>query len=86
VRQYAIGTLALSIATQAGLASTLAGLSAFGLGLDWVSDHPKRLAAVTVDDVSETAARYFAPAGLVEVIVGDAAQIADPLRALGPLA
>ena len=49
VRQYAIGTLALSTATQAGLASTLAGLSAFDLGLDWIAEHPKRLQAVSVD-------------------------------------
>ena len=83
VRQYAIGSLALSTATQAGLASTLSGLSAFGLGLDWVIEHPARLSAVTVDDVSAAAAEYFAPSGLVEVIVGDAQSITEPLRALG---
>jgi predicted Zn-dependent peptidase len=85
VRQYAIGTLALSTATQAGLASTIAGLSAFGLGLDWVTDHPARLAGVTVEDVSAAAAEFFAPAGLIEVIVGDAATISAPLAALGPI-
>ena len=47
VRQYAIGTLALSIATQAGLASTLSALIGVGLGLDWLREHPRRLAAVT---------------------------------------
>ncbi|HEY2167728.1 MAG TPA: pitrilysin family protein [Jatrophihabitantaceae bacterium] len=86
VRQYAIGTLALSTATQSGLASTLAGLSAFGLGLDWVVEHPARLQAVTVEDVSAAAAEYFAPARLLEVIVGDAAVIREPLAALGPIA
>ena len=86
VRQYAIGTLALSTATQAGLASTLAGLSAFGLGLDWVTGHPARLQAVTVEDVSAAAARFFAPARLLDVVVGDAAAIRAPLAALGALA
>jgi predicted Zn-dependent peptidase len=85
VRQYAIGTLALSTATQAGLASTLAGLSAFGLGLDWLAEHPGRLVSVTVDEVSAAAAEYFAPARLVEVIVGDAESITAPLGALGPV-
>jgi zinc protease len=85
VRQYAIGTLALSTATQAGLASTLAGLSAFGLGIDWVTDHPARLSQVGVDDVSAAAERFFAPSRLVEVIVGDAARITAPLSALGPV-
>jgi predicted Zn-dependent peptidase len=85
VRQYAIGTLALSTATQAGLASTLTALSAFGLGLDWIAEHPKRLAAVTVDDVGAAAHEFFAPARLVDVVVGDARSIIDPLATLGPV-
>ncbi|HJQ42453.1 MAG TPA: pitrilysin family protein [Jatrophihabitantaceae bacterium] len=84
VRQYAIGTLALSTATQAGLASTLSALSAFGLGLDWINNHPKRLTAAGVDEVSAAAAEFFAPARLVEVVVGDASTITAPLAALGP--
>ncbi|MGN6606462.1 MAG: M16 family metallopeptidase [Jatrophihabitans sp.] len=82
VRQYAIGTLALSLDTQAGLASTLSALSAFDLGLDYLAEHPARLAATTVDDVSAAAARFFRPAGLTGVVVGDAATIAEPLGAL----
>ncbi len=85
VRQYAIGTLALSTSTQAGLASTLAALSAVGLGLDWVLSHPGRLAATGVDEVSAAAAQFFAPASLTSVIVGDAATISGPLRALGAI-
>jgi predicted Zn-dependent peptidase len=84
VRQYAIGTLALSTATQAGLASTLSSLSAFGLGLDWILEHPKRLQAVGVEEVSAAAAEFFAPAGLTGVVVGDAATIAGPLSGLMP--
>jgi zinc protease len=85
VRQYAIGTLALSTATQAGLASTLSGLSAFGLGLDWVLDHPARLLAQTVEDVSAAAAQFLAPTHFTSVVVGDAATITGPLAALGPI-
>jgi predicted Zn-dependent peptidase len=83
VRQYAIGTLALSTATQAGLAGSLSALSAFGLGLEWIAEHPARLAAVDTDAVSAAAARFLAPARLVEVVVGDAATITGPLSALG---
>jgi len=85
VRQYAIGALALSTATQAGLASTLSALSAFGLGLDWVLEHPARLSALTVEDVSAAAATYFAPSQLTGVVVGDADLIVRPLGALGPV-
>lgn len=81
-RQYAIGTLALSTATQAGLASTLSALAAFGLGLDWVIEHPRRLAAATVDDVADVAREFFAPSRFTSVIVGDAATISGPLAVL----
>lgn len=85
VRQYAIGTLALSTATQAGLASTLAALSAFDLGLDWIMSQPKRLSAVRVDEVSAAAAEFFRPSRLTSVIVGDAQAINAPLAALGSI-
>ncbi|MGI8759923.1 MAG: M16 family metallopeptidase [Jatrophihabitantaceae bacterium] len=85
VRQYAIGTLALSTATQAGLASTLAALAGFGLGLDWILEHPGRLAAVGVEQVSAAAAEFLAPASLTAVVVGDRAAISTPLAALGPI-
>jgi zinc protease len=81
-RQYAIGSLSLSIATQAGLASTLASLAGAGLGLDWLSGQPGRVAAVSADDVSTVAAQYLAPSRLVSVIVGDAASIRAPLELL----
>jgi len=85
VQQYAIGSLALSTATQAGLASTLSALAAFGLGLDWVTAHPARLLAVTIEQIAEAAARFFAPSALTSVVVGDAEAVAGPLAALGPV-
>jgi predicted Zn-dependent peptidase len=81
-RQYAIGTLALSTATQAGLASTLSGLSGFGLGLEWLSAFPRLLQSVTVEDVAAAAQRFLAPAGFTNVVVGDAASITQPLTTL----
>ena len=86
VRQYAIGTLALSLATQSGLASTLSRLAGAGLGLNWLAGQPARLAAVTPEQVSAAAARYLAPTRLVTVIVGDAQSVETQLRALTQLA
>jgi zinc protease len=85
VRQYAVGSLALSISTQAGLASTLSALIGVGLGLDWLREHPRRLAAVTLEETFEAARSYLAPAGMLAVVLGEAAQIRDPLAALGPV-
>lgn len=81
-RQYALGNLALSTSTQAGLAATLAGLAGPGLGLDWIAEYRKALLAVTVDDVREQARRYLAPSRLVGVVVGDARAVRDQLGAL----
>ena len=86
VRQYAIGTLALSTATQAGLASTLAALAGVGLGPDWLADHQQRLAKTTLDEVAAAAAEYLAPSRFVSVVVGDAMAIRRPVSALTPVA
>ncbi len=85
VRQYLIGTIALSTATQAGLASSLVGLLGNGLEPSWLVEHSARLAKVTVDEVSAAAAEFFGPARFVGVVVGDSERIADPLAALLPV-
>jgi zinc protease len=85
VRQYLIGTIALSTATQAGLASNLVSLLGADLDPSWLAEHSARLAKVTVDEVSAAAARFFGPAGFVGVVVGDAATIAGPVAALTPI-
>ena len=84
VRQYAIGTLALATATQAGLASMLSGLAGTGLGLEWLRAYPGRLAAVTRESAFAAAQRWLAPAALSPVVLGDTEQIAGPLGVLGP--
>jgi predicted Zn-dependent peptidase len=85
VRQYAVGSLALSIATQAGLASTLSALIGVGLGLDWLREHPRRLAAVTLEETFAAGRAYLAPAGMLAVVLGEAEKIGGPLAALGPV-
>jgi predicted Zn-dependent peptidase len=82
VRQYAIGTLALSTATQAGLATTVSGLLGTGTELEWLARHPARLAEVTVADVTEVAAEFLAPRKLIGVAVGDAGAITAPLAGI----
>lgn len=81
-RQYAIGGLLTSTSSQSGLASMLVNLAASGLGQEWLSAHPDRLRAVTVEQVAE-AARFYVPTAFTGVIVGDADRLSDPLRALG---
>jgi predicted Zn-dependent peptidase len=82
-RNYALGTLATSLSTQAGYASTLSALAGLGLDPDWVQEHPARLAAVTVEDVARVASTLLAPAAFTGVVVGDLDVIGDSLSVLG---
>jgi predicted Zn-dependent peptidase len=82
-RNYALGTLATSLATQAGYASTLSALAGVGLDGEWLRQHPVRLAAVSVDEVASAAAEVLAPARFTGVVVGDLDTISTGLSALG---
>ncbi len=81
-RQYAIGSLSLSLATQAGLASWLATLAGTGLELDWLTTHSRRLAEVSLAQVHAAAANYLAPAKAVTVILGDEEATFSSLQSL----
>jgi zinc protease len=83
-RRYVLGSMALTTATHAGLAGTLSALTGAGLPVEWLADHQRALARVTVDEVQDAARRYLAPAGLTTVVVGDAERVASSLETLGP--
>ena len=82
VRQYAIGSLLTSTSSQSGLAGQVLALASTGLGLEWLLEHPARVAAVTADDVAQAALDFFAPKRFTGVVVGDAA-LEKKLTALG---
>jgi predicted Zn-dependent peptidase len=84
-RRYAAGTLALSTATAAGLASTLSALAGAGIGVEYLRDHPAALAKVTTDDVLAVAARVLAPSRLATVLLGDASVISESVATLAAL-
>ncbi|MCW2535842.1 MAG: putative Zn-dependent peptidase [Modestobacter sp.] len=84
-RRYLLGSLALGTATHSGLASTLSALFGAGLPAEWLAEHQRALATVTVDEVAEASRRWLHPAGLTAVVVGDADTVTEPLRALGPV-
>jgi|GEM_PF-513808 len=85
-RNYALGTLATSLSTQSGLASTLSMLAGAGLDETWLRDHPAHLAAVTVDEVARAAASMLAPANFTGVVLGDLSVLESELRGLGNVA
>jgi len=85
-RAYAIGSLAISLDSQGGLASSINAMAAVGLTLDWLRSYPARLSAVTPEEIAAAALRFFAPSAVTGVVVGDADVIGPRLRALGGVA
>lgn len=81
-RRYALGSLRLGTATQAGLASLTSSFAGQGLRPDWLLGHAGRLMKVTVDDLQQVAASTFAPVKGLPVVLGDAAKIKAPLEKL----
>jgi len=84
--QYLVGSIALSTATQAGLADTLLDLLTDGQDVSWLREHPQRLAAVTPEQVHEASVALLGPGGLVTAVVGDADLVEGSLAALGAVA
>jgi zinc protease len=84
--QYLVGSIALSTATQAGLADTLLDLLSDGQDVTWLREHPVRLAAVTPEGVHEASVPLLGPGRLVAAVVGDAERIGSSLEALGDVA
>ncbi len=82
-RRYLVGTMALSTASQAGLATTLARLLDVGLDASYLRTYPAELAKATTETAYETARRWLAPSAMATVLVGDAAVIGEPVAALG---
>lgn len=82
-RNYAIGSLLISLDSQPGLAGMLTALAGVGLDAEWLRGHPARLETVTAEQVAQVAAELFTPTAFTGVVVGDAAVVAPSLRALG---
>ncbi len=82
-RRYRVGSMALSLQTQSGLASQLVVLASVGLDVAWLRGMPGRFAKVTVEDVLRVSRLHLAPGRLVTILVGDAERVSGDVEALG---
>jgi zinc protease len=71
-RQLMTGRLALTMQTNAGIASLLQTIHEFDLGLDYVERYPNILAAVTLDSTRAALAGAIDPARLQVAVAGPA--------------
>nr|WP_255672823.1 pitrilysin family protein [Glycomyces amatae] len=84
-RRYALGSVKLATATQAGLANYISVLAAAGLPLAWLTEHSERIREVTPADVQRVAAERLDPDRAVTVVLGDGAEIRDDLVQFGEI-
>ena len=80
-KRYRVGSQALRVQSQAGLAGVLSALAVHGLDIDYLRNYPQRITALSAADVREASLIYLAPRGLVTVCVGDAQRIRRDIEA-----
>jgi len=82
-KNYLIGVFPASVQTASDVASRLLDMELYGLSADYFDRYRENIAAVTKEDVERVAKKYLDPDRVLIVIVGNAAQIREPLGGLG---
>jgi zinc protease len=79
-KDFLIGSFPLRMDTNAKLVGLLTALEFYNLGLEYLNDYPKKIAAVTLADVKRVADRYIHPDRMTLVVVAklSAAKITTP--------
>ena len=62
-QEYLIGSVAVRLETDAGIAQALLEIELFDLGLDYLLRYPAVVRAVTPEEIRAVATRYFTPTG-----------------------
>ena len=77
-----VGRFPVAYQTPAAICDALANIQVWGLASDWLDTYRDRAAALTLEEVNATS-RYLHPECMATIVVGDAEQVAEPLRQLG---
>lgn len=83
VKSYLMGVFPATVQTASDLASRLIDMELYGLPEDYFDRYRENIAAVTKDEITRVAHKYLDPDRVLVVIVGNAAQIREPLGTLG---
>ena len=84
-KKYQAGTLAMSVNTQAFLASQLLAIVKRGQPINFLSDLPKLVDKVNASDVHDISSQFLAPPAFATVIVGDANTVIPRLESYLPV-
>lgn len=84
-KSYLVASFPGSVETPGQAAGSLASTRLLGLPAEHLTSYPQRITAVTAADVQRVAREYLQPDAAVIVVVGDAAQVLERLRAIAPV-
>jgi len=82
-KNYLIGVFPAMVQTASDIAGRLLDMELYGLPRDYFDRYRENIAAVGKEDVERVAKKYIDPERVLIVIVGNAAQIREPLGTLG---
>jgi len=82
---FLVGSFPLTIETPSQIAAHVANAKLLGLGDDYLRLYRERLATVTPAAARAAAARLYRRGALTIVVVGDATQLYDRLKAIAPV-
>ncbi|MEZ5400752.1 MAG: pitrilysin family protein [Bryobacteraceae bacterium] len=83
VKNYLSGNFVMSLATPTGVANQLINTRLNGLPNSYLETYVDKIRRVEPDQIQKTAAKYLDPSKASIVVVGDASQIAEPMKKLG---
>jgi predicted Zn-dependent peptidase len=84
-RRAVVAGFALSLEQPAPLLNYATIVKIYGFPADYWDTYPAKISAVTADDVQRVAKKYFDPATMQVVAVGDASKIKTGLEKFGPV-
>jgi zinc protease len=82
-KNYLMGVFPALVQTSSDIASRLVDMELYDLPQDYFDRYRENIAAVGKDDIVRVARKYIDPDRTLIVIVGNAAQIREPLGTLG---
>jgi zinc protease len=82
-KSYMMGVFPATVQSASDIASRLLDMELYSLPEDYFDRYRENIAAVSRDDVARVANKYVDPDRALIVIVGNAAQVREPLGALG---
>jgi predicted Zn-dependent peptidase len=83
VKNYLMGVFPATVQSAGDIAGRLLDMELYGLPDDYFDRYRENIAAITKDEIARVAEKYIDPDRLLIVIVGNAAEIREPLGTLG---